>query len=786
MPQPTSSSFLGRQAWALVSFLAVSCICGVLIAGVAIPGAGIAAHGTKAGMKVFDALPASLHTRPLAQQSTMLASDGSVIAKFYWENRIEKPLKDISPHVQDATVATEDNRFFKHGGVDLSGIGRAAVHNIVSPSTQGASTLTQQYVKNVLVESAHSKGDSEDVAAAVESQGSSGIARKVREAKLAVAVEKKFSKKEILNRYLNINNYSGSPNQYGVEAAARHYWGVSASDLTIAQSALLAGIVQNPAHYNPERHPKDATARRNSVLDKMQHYGYINQKQHDKAAESGLDLDIHNTPRGCVTAGISAYFCDYVERTIETNPVFGKNVHERKTMLDRGGLTIKTTLDPSMQKKAKRAVTERVPSKDPSGVGHTLVTVEPGTGRIMAMAQNRKFSQSDKPSRGSSALNYNVDRRLGGGGGFQVGSAWKAFVLADWLKEDHKLYDRVDASRSNYSGFKSSCDSHRYAVNGYGPKNAGDSEGKDGPMTVLEGTKLSVNTAFAAMASQLDMCGIRDIASSLGVHTGTGKELKDDTLPGGVQRVLYPSSILGSENISPLTMAAAYAAFPADGKYCKPIGIDSISDRNGDKIKVPSAGCHQAIDKNIATTVGWALTKTFDGGTTEDLKIGVPAGAKTGTTNFEVGSTWLMGYTKGLSTAVWAGNPTKNQDMSHTTIGGQYYGAVYGATIAGKTWQSYMSQVAPNHPHGDFASPDKSMVGTPPAPPEPPKNSSDDESPSQDSGESKPDDSASKSDKSDDSGKDSDKSDKPDDSGKDSDNSGHGKKPGGGDSGDGD
>ena len=190
----------------LLQFIAVSAIAGIVGAGLAIPSVGVASVGAKNAADIFNSLPAELEERPLAEQSKMLASDGSVIARFYWQNRKEVHIDDISQHMQDATVAVEDERFFKHGGVDLQGIFRALVHNTFSSSKQGGSTLTQQYVKNVLSENAHSQDDAEGVEAATEADGAAGYARKLREIKLATALEKKYPKIEILNRYLNINN----------------------------------------------------------------------------------------------------------------------------------------------------------------------------------------------------------------------------------------------------------------------------------------------------------------------------------------------------------------------------------------------------------------------------------------------------------------------------------------------------------------------------------------------------------------------------------------------------
>src|SRR5699024_815992 len=388
--------------------------------------------------------------RPLAQQSRMLAADGSEIATFYWQNREEVEFDDISQEMKDATVAVEDYRFYEHAGVDLQGIARAAVNNLVSDSTQGGSTLTQQYVKNVLAQNAYEEDDEESFEDAVESEGAEGYARKLREVKLAAAVENRYDKDEILHRYLNINNYSGSPNVYGVEAAAQRYWGVSASDLNLQQSATLAGIVQNPSAYNPERDPEGTLERRNTVLSLMHDHGFIDESQYEEARDSGLQLDVHTTPNGCTAAEGEAYFCDFVQRIIENDETFGESGSERAQLLQRGGLTIRTTLDPDVQEIADDAVRDRVPADDASRAAHTAVTVEPGTGRVLAMAQNRDYTVTEAESSAETQINYNVDRAHNGAACFQVGSTWKPFVLAEWLREGNSLDDTVDATERSF------------------------------------------------------------------------------------------------------------------------------------------------------------------------------------------------------------------------------------------------------------------------------------------------------------------------------------------------
>ena len=606
--------------------------------------------------------------------------------------------------MRQATLAIEDHRFYDHGPIDLEGVARAVVANMISGSRQGGSTLTQQYVKNVLITNSQADGDETAIDTARATDGGAGIARKLREMKLAVAVEQKYSKDEILERYLNISSYSGSPNVYGVQTAAQQYWGIDANDLNVAQAATLAGIVRHPTRYNPQSNPSEVLERRNVVLAKMHEYGYINRAQYDEARGSELGIDPRTTPNGCQAAKDLAYFCEYVQHEIRANPAFGQTVEDRTNMLKRGGLTIRTSLDPSLQRKAVKSVRKRLPVGDRSGAGQALVSVDVATGGILAMTQNTKYDHGEK-KQGRTMVNYSVDQDFGGGSGFQPGSTWKPFVLAAWLQSGRGLGDTVNGSGSNYTGFSTSeCDGRDYAANGYNPRNAGDSHGADGRMSVLDATKSSVNKAYADIASQLSMCQIRDTASSLGVRLGSGGDLDSQKLEDGTEQVLYPSSILGTVSVSPLTMASSYTAFANHGRRCDAHGVVSVEDADGKSIEVEREDCRRVIDRNVADTVAYALSQTFEGGTTSRLSISAPAAAKTGTTNFEVGASWLVGFTRGISTAVWTGDPEGVRDWRDNTSG-RMPQTVYGETVSGPTWQDFMSYAADRYATGDFPEP---------------------------------------------------------------------------------
>lgn len=693
----SSGPSVSRASGALGAFLVVSLLLGVLVAGLAIPAVGAVGTAANQGLDFFDSLPTSLEERPLAQQSTILAANGDKLATFYAENRVEVPLSKVSETMQKSIIAIEDSRFYEHGGVDVQGLLRAAVHNSQSATTQGASTLAQQYVKNVLVENAVATGNKAAQKAAV----ATTLSRKLREAKLAIALEKKYTKKQILERYLNIALFGG--NLYGIESAAWHYFGVHAADLNLPQSALLAGLVQNPNGYDPETNPDRALRRRNVVLDRMLQLKVITQAEHDDAVKTGLGLNPQQTPYGCAAAGDAAFFCDYVSNVIQHDQAFGKTAEARANLLNRGGLTIRTTLDPNLQHQATQTLMATIPADDPSHVGTALSTVEPGTGRILAMAQNRVYNATQNVKPGETSVNFNSDKTNGGSSGFQVGSTWKVFVLAQWLKSGHSLNETISATPKAFAPSSwniNPCYGRYTSV--YSPHNAGDSENRPNE-TVMWATQQSVNLAYANMANQLNLCDIADTAQSLGVHRADGGKL--DPRPGAM--------VLGANEIAPLTMAAAYATFASGGTYCAPIAIDSVTDSTGKKYDVPKADCHQALDPKVTSGVTAALQATFQGGTTKGLDIGVPAGAKTGTTDIVVGSSWLSGFTSSLATSVWVGPTNGAYSISNRRIGGQYYGSIYGATIAGKEWQAYMRQAVQGRQNNPFPPADPTVLNGP-------------------------------------------------------------------------
>lgn len=683
----------------LLAFVLASVTGGVLMAGLAVPlvtGAGTVTNSTA---DLFNELPSELEIERPSQQSVMLAADGSVLATFYHENRIVVPLDKISQPMQDAIIAVEDRRFFEHRGVDPEGLARAFVVNFATGGSEGASTLTQQYVKNILIE----RGRVADDRALIEAATAQTYGRKLQEARYAIALEQKYSKQDILQGYLNIAQFG--PSVYGVEAAANHYFSKSAADLTLAEAALLAGIPQAPGKWDPISKPENAQQRRDVVLADMLELGFITQEQHDEAVAVAVPDMLHpQTVRpGCASAGTAAYFCEYVVKEILNDPAYGETVEDRRTLLLRGGLIIETTLDPGRQQAAYDAVVGSVPVTDASGIAMALSSVEPGTGRIQAMAQNTNYGSNPTPEDPRQTVqNYNVDRAHGGGDGFQTGSAFKAIVLAQWLNTGHSLSDVVVGNQRSYPRreWTISCAPENIPVSPYEPKNLEGAGG--GRVSVLEATKKSINLPFVEMASKMDLCGIGGLAESMGLKKGTGEPL-----------FISPAMTLGSNEIAPLDMANAFATFANNGTYCTPVSISRVTLRaSGEELAVTPTQCKEVLDPEVVRGVNFALQQVVGpGGTAQSAVLagGRPAAGKTGTANNNYHA-WFVGYTPQLAAAVWMGHSQGNISMNYQRINRIYRGQVYGGLIPAPTWKAYMDVATAGLPKVGFDEPSERTI----------------------------------------------------------------------------
>ncbi|WP_234864829.1 transglycosylase domain-containing protein [Sinomonas albida] len=720
---------VARALGLFFAYLSVSALCGVLVAGLMMPAAAVTGGAAYGSVQFFDSLPTQLKVEPPSLVTRILAADGSQIATLFTENRTPVPLDQISPSLKNAIVAVEDYRFYEHGGVDTTGILRAVIAN-ARGDRQGASTLTQQYVSNVLRENSVAQG--EDTAVALDSQKT--IGDKLREMKLAIALEQQYSKDQILQGYLNLVFFN--TNAYGIQAASQYFFSVDAKDLTLPQAALLAGIVNGPTIYDPTTHPDASVERRNLVLDAMLKHGYINQKDHDAAVATPLQLKVNTPKQGCAYASQAQYFCEYVLHQIENDPAYGKDLAERDQNLKRNGLTIKTTLDPRLQGPAQAQV-DATAGANPDKWGTALVSVQPGTGRIVSMAQNTRLL----PGQGSNfvtSYNFNVDKLdakgnpLGGAGGMQPGSAMKPVTLTAWLNEGKPTDQMVDASKRVYPlnyPWKDSC---AHVVGAFDSKTAvppfntapdlqNDEPQWYRPMSVREGVVQSINTAtFAEAAGLNDFCDIQRAADALGLHDGEGGGKKADMSTLG--------NLLGGLNLAPLTLADEYATFASNGTYCAPISITDVIDAQGKKIGGQSPACQpNAIKPDVAKAVNSVLQEVLTKGSGynikdtngQTIKLGVPDAAKTGTNQYN-SETWLIGYTKGLSTASYFGEALGNPEDHlgrNVVVNGRPWPVIDGAYIAGPQWAYYMQQVLGFFDHGPFDGPPPNLVNAPGPPP---------------------------------------------------------------------
>ena len=698
------SPSLSRKAYALLMFFAVSVLSGLLLAGLAVPFTALASSGTKYAAESMQYLPAELETPPLSERSNILMADGSTLATFFEENRVYKPASEIAGVMQDAQIAIEDHRFYEHGAIDVQGLGRAFVKTLTG-DTQGASTLTQQYVKLVQVEAANALGDEEGIAKATEVS----FERKIREMRYAMALEERLSKKDILERYLNIAYYGDGA--YGVEAAARHYWGTTAKDLTLDQAAMLAGMVQNPVQTNPVKYPQKAMDRRDVVLNRMRELNIITLEEAEAAKQVVFDKSkVQPTPNGCLASQFPI-LCDYVRRVLISDemPSLGKTEAERENVLKRGGLTIKTLIDPAAQAAAEAAVAAQIAPTDP--LRSSSVQIQPSTGLIVSMAQSRPKIGTEP---GETFYNFNVDTSLGGLEGFQAGSTFKPFVMAAALEAGATPGQTYNAPRvGNYDGdtFKS-CDGP-FVFNSKGTWKPVNYDKDYGTIDMLRATQQSVNNYYIQLERDIGICASVEMAKKVGVKLSDGKDLATES--GN------PSFVLGTSYVTPLSMAEAYATFANRGVHCSPIILESVLNVDGANVKVPSANCTKVMEPEVADGVSYVLKSVMDKGTGRRAAMdnGHQQAGKTGTTNNAV-AVWFAGYTPEMAGVAmiavdptapyFKDNPNRSKSVSGLRVenGNRLSGS--GGGDAGKIWRVAMASALEDRPKTKFTDPSKKIL----------------------------------------------------------------------------
>jgi membrane peptidoglycan carboxypeptidase len=683
MPKKRSGGGLSPTQQA-AKFLGVSVLAGAVMAGIALPAAGALGLAAKGSVQSFDEIPANLKSPQLSQRTTILDSQGQQIASVYSRDRTVVDLKDISPYMQKAIVAIEDARFYEHGAIDLKGVLRALNKNAQEGGVaQGASTLTQQLVKNYFIEEA---GDDPTKVAQATQQT---LGRKIKELKYAIQIEEKLGKKKILENYLNITFFGEQA--YGVEAASQRYFSKHAKDLSLPEAALLAGIVQSPSRYDPVNDEAEATKRRNTVLQRMADVGDISQKEADQAKEKPLGLHPSQPRNGCITAVKGAgFFCDYVRDVVLNDPVFGKTKESRAKLWNQGGLTIRTTLDPQAQDSVQASIKNHVYQSDAVATAATIV--EPGTGKILAMGQSRPYGFGKNETQ----INLSVNSDMGGGAGYQPGSTFKPIVAAAAIEGGKSPTQHYSSPyEMTYPSPVQACDGKVWRNDPNDPaKLTNENESEHGPYGMKEATAKSVNTYYVQLISDIGICPVTEMAKKMGVQRADGRAIDQ-----------APSIALGTQEMSPLTMANAYATFASRGMYCTPVAIESITRKIGSQeksLQVPKSTCSRAMSEKTADTISTILKGVVEDGTGQKAGLGDrPSAGKTGTTD-ERYAAWFVGYTPNMAGAVWVGDPAHKRKMKNITIGGVYNDKVYGGQVPGPIWRDMMTGALSGKPVEDF------------------------------------------------------------------------------------
>jgi membrane peptidoglycan carboxypeptidase len=689
----------------LASFIVISGLAGVLLAGLALPVVGSLGLTAKAASDHFEDIPDDFTTPQLPQRTTLVADDGSAIASTWsdYGNRVVLPMSDISQYMPDALVSIEDQRYYQHGGIDLRGTVRAMFNDSSGGAIQGGSDIAQQYVKNVLLLEAGT--DTVKQQEATEDT----FTRKITELKYAIVVEQTLSKQQILTNYMNLIYFGNDA--YGVEAAAEEYFSTTAAKLTPPQAALLAAVINNPSGDDPLQHPADALTRRNQVLQDMAlpSLHYLTADQATAYEKEPLDLAVTTPQNGCIDAkGSAAFFCNYVYDTFLADPTYGATEADREALWNLGGLTIQTTMNVQDETTADSAIANHVYASDypDKKVASALAEIQPGTGQIKAIAQSVPMGSGTNQT----YLDFATDKSHNGGNGYQAGSSFKIFVGLAALEQGINPNQTVNTPATlDDAGFQfAACINGATKVdwppdgaNSYQPTNdAGDPASNN----MTQAFAISVNTYFLRLEEQTGLCKPAQIAQSMGVT-------QDNDGGSGSALLQIPSFTLGSNPITPVEMAGAYATIAAQGKYCKPIVITGVSDTSGKQYGGQTQSCAQVISANDANELTAMLQQVIlmPGGTAYGavpLVSERPLAGKTGTTTTNI-ATWFDGFDPQLAMAVWTGMTDYNtaSTLQNITIGGQHFDSVFGASISAPIFNDAMTGAMQGQPVEQFTAP---------------------------------------------------------------------------------
>jgi membrane peptidoglycan carboxypeptidase len=693
--------------------LGFSAIAGLLVTVMVAPAIAVTGMTANNSISVFQDLPDYIEIKAQHQRNTFVAinpADGSeiAIADYYDQNREEVSLDAIDDDLKWAAIDGEDRRFEEHGGVDVPSLVRAALGQLTDTSSSGASTLTMQLVRNILVLKAVNDTDlsEEDYEQAIKDATYPDLNRKLKEMKLAISLEKRYTKDEILEAYLNIVLMGQTT--YGVQAGAQRYFGASAADVTPAQAASLIAIVQNPSKnglYTSENFEANKK-RRDVILGWMHSQGHLDKAAYEEAIATPVDETTvsQNSPRsGCTSAPVEYRFpCDYALKTILNGEVdsLGATKEEQLQRWKQGGLKVVLTINPSLQGYATQVVGQTAPANETRmQLGASVSSVEVGTGRILIMAQNKTFDDTGAGDATTTAVNFNGDIAHGGSKGFQPGSTYKPYVLLAFLAAGHGLNETFNASirATPMAKFQDSCNGP-YGGPDYTYRN---DSGESGLYNVVRGTAGSVNSVFIQMGAEVDQCDVAKLAASIGVHRAEGKT-------DGSDLYTNPACLVGGclNNIAPLTQSAAYAAIANQGTYCTPIIIDKFIADDGSEIRGQDAKCSPSlVTPSVANTAAYAMEAVMGGtGASSNPRDGTPYIGKTGTTNDAI-HTWMVGSSTRVSTAVWAGNIDGKQSMRKISIAGRS-----GGMIRHATFKPIAQAIDQWYPGGKFPGPDPALM----------------------------------------------------------------------------
>jgi membrane peptidoglycan carboxypeptidase len=642
----------------VLALVACGAVGGVMVAAATFPAVGFAGMSAKSASDSFEHLPSQLQTPQLPQTSYLYASNGALITTFFDQNRVPTPLTSVPMVMRHAMIAAEDARFYQHSGVDPQGVVRAFVANQgAGEVTQGASTLTQQYVRNVLMATAKTK---EERRQATERTA----ARKLREIRYAIALEERLEKDQILERYLDIAFFGN--NGYGIGAASQVYFSHGPQKLSLAESAMLAGMVKSPTAYNPiGRNPAPALERRNYILQRMVELDFITQAEADAAKKAPLGLRPSRSAGSCVNGNPAyGFYCGYFVDWWRSNPAFGSTPAKRMDNLRRGGYRITAALDGRMQAAAQKAADDQVSRESRFATG--IVLIEPGTGRVRAMSITRTYSLADNPD-GKDYPNT-VNPLLTGSTispGYQAGSTFKMFTMVAALRMGMPLSTSFYAPQQYrtiyYSTGPASCGDR------YCPRNA--SPGMTGRHTMWSGFGESVNTYFIQLEQKATVRNAVKAAEDLGI---VFRSYKDQENRAAVQKRPngeWGSFTLGTALVPPMDMANAYATVAARGKKCEPTPVQLIFDRTGKSVPAASTKCKQVIPQDVADAAADAAhcpvgdpaagrCTAGNGATARSVgrEIDRVVSGKTGTTDSNRAA-WFVGFTPSLAGAAFYVDP---------------------------------------------------------------------------------------------------------------------------------